>query len=146
MKLTHEQQNPVSNPKKWLQLLSWTLSFTLLFLKSLFLFLIGTWLSWFPFSSQFLSLCSSLQSWWVILAFMLFTFGPPSKMGDVYLLARSTSGCSEVLTLVNQVLIPGPFRGFDLSQWHPHWAWLPQMGAGQEARWSKETVGIPGST
>ena len=138
IKLTHTQPNPVSTPRKWFPLVSWTLCSTLLcswtlyfnFLpKSQLLFLPTPWLSWFPFSSQLLALSSCLGIWLLILAFLLFTFGTPLEMGDVYVLAFSICGCSEVLTLLSQDLSPGPFLSCDLSQGHLCRAWLLQMGA-----------------
>lgn len=103
--------------------------FAFFFLQVSISVLTCTWLPWFHFSSQLLALSSFLGTWWLILTFLLSTFGFPLKMGDVHLLAFSISGCSEVLTLLSQVLIPGPFLSFDLFQWHLCWAWLLQMRA-----------------
>ena len=89
-----------------------------------------TWhLNLTPFSSQLLALCSPFWTWWAISPFLLFIFGTSLKMGYVYLLALSPFGCSKLLTLLSQILIPGPFPGFDLSQWHPRCSSLLQMGA-----------------
>lgn len=121
------QQNPVLNHKKWFQLLSWTLYFTLpsSFPKSLLFYLVlgfdspsppTFWLCAYPLGRGelfWLSCFSSLAllQKWVMFIFRLFllwllrSFNPTQPNFD-----------------------PRTFPWLDLSQWHLCWAWFLQIG------------------
>lgn len=143
------QQNPVLNHKKWFQLLSWTLYFTLPSPpppRQVFIF-VFTWdLALIPL---LLPPSGSVLILWDLVSkfgFPAFHLWHSFKNGWCLSSGSFYSGCSEISTLFSQILILGPFPGLtclsdicvglDTSRW----------GHEQEERWSKETERIPGST